>query len=627
MIGLCPFHDEKTPSFTVSPSKNIYKCFGCGKGGGPVQFLMEHDSLTFPEAITALAKKYNIDIEYDSQEDAAAYEEQKKAEESLYIVNEFASAYFKKNLYETQEGKVIALSYFKERGFIESTLQKFDLGYAPDNSKGLIESATKAQFKMEYLREVGLSSEKGYDFFRSRVMFPIHSVSGKIIAFAGRTLSNNKKQPKYINSPETPIYNKRRILYAMHLAKNEIRKKDNCFIVEGYTDVISMHQNGIENVVASSGTALTEEQVRLVKRYTNNITFIYDGDAAGIKAALRGLDIVLENDMNVRLVLLPEGEDPDSMAQKSGAEEFEKYIDEHSRDFIHFKTDLLLEQAGNDPVKKAELINDIIKSLSKVRDPIKRSLYTRECSQTLDIAENLLIREVNKAIKEDIRQKRLQREREERSSLGEQAIREAETLPEQPITTKQKLDFNGSKHLYQEKDLARIMVCAGDKMITTDDDEKIKVADFIYSNIQEVIDHFDNQMYRDIIDEAFKLSESMESDFNGIAAHFINHDDENIRKFAIDCNSSPYVFANWEIKDIYLQTQKMPEENFYKDSLQSILRFKLKKISKVIDQLKTKSKELSADPEKVQLVLKAYQTLSEQRKMIATELGTVVPGN
>ena len=626
MIGLCPFHDEKTPSFIVSPSKNIYKCFGCGKGGGPVQFLMDHDSLSFPEAISSLAKKYNIDIEYDSQEDADAYEEQRKLEESLFLVNDYAASYFKKNLYETQEGKLIALAYFKERGFIEQTLKTFDLGYAPDQSKALIESATKAQFKEDYLRQVGLASERGFDFFRARVIFPIHAVNGKIIGFAGRTLSSNKKQPKYINSPETPIYNKRKVLYGMHLAKAEIRKKDNCFIVEGYTDVISLHQNGIKNVVASSGTSLTQEQVRLVKRYTDNITFLYDGDNAGVKAALRGLDIVLSNDMNVRLVLLPEGEDPDSFAQKQSATEFEDYIKENAKDFIHFKMELLLDEAGNDPVKKAELITDIIKSVAKVRDPIKRSLYIRECSQSLNIDENLLIREANKIIKEEIRQKRLEREREERSGLTTKDIQEAETLPEEKYTAPKKIKFSGNRHLYQEKDLARIMVCAGDKIIVTDDEEKLRVADFIYSNIQDVIEHFDNDLYRRIIDEAFKVSEQSHDSENGIASYFINHKDEDVRAFAIDCNSSPYVFANWETKDIYLQTQKMPEENFYKDSLQSILRFKLKKISKVIDQLKDKSQQMGNSPENAQLILKAYQTLSEQRKTIANELGTVVPG-
>ena len=626
MLGLCPFHDEKTPSFTVSPSKNIYKCFGCGKGGGPVQFLMEHDQLSYPEAIRALAKRYNIEIEEDTPEDKEAYEEQRKLEESYHIINDFASEYFKNNLFNTQDGKLIALSYFKERGFLESTLENFDLGYALDNSKGLADKASKAQFKDEYVKAVGLQSEKGYDFFRSRVIFPIHSVSGKIIAFAGRTLSSDKKIPKYINSPETLIYNKRKVLYAMHLAKGPIRKKDNCYIVEGYTDVISLYQNGIQNVVASSGTALTDEQVRLVKRYTNNITFLYDGDPAGVKAALRGLDLVLRNDMNVKLVLLPDSEDPDSYVRKLGAEGFEDYIAKNAKDFIYFKMDLLLEEAGDDPIKKAELIKDIITSIAKVVDPIKRSLYIRQCSQSLDIDEALLVREANKIIKEEIRKKRLEREREERSQIPERDLRAAEELPEPPVYQKKQVDYSTSRHQYQEKDLARIVVCAGDKLIQTDEEENIRVADFIYSNIQDVFEHFDNLLYRNVIEEAFKLSESDEFTQGGIAKYFINHTDDAVRNFAINCNSSPYVFANWESKDIYLQTQRMPEENFYKDSLQAILRFKLKKISKVIDELKQKSKEMLNSPENAELILQAYQTLSEQKKTIAQELGTVIPG-
>ncbi len=627
MLGLCPFHDEKTPSFTVSPSKNIYKCFGCGKGGGPIQFLMEHDQMSFPEAIRTMANKYNISIEEETREDEDAYTEQRKLEESFFIINDFASDFFKKNLFDTQEGKAIALSYFKERGFLESTLATFDLGYSMTEPRAFTDKALKAQFKEQYLKDVGLCSEKGYDFFRSRVMFPIHSVSGKIIAFAGRTLSNNKKQPKYINSPETLIYNKRKVLYGMHLAKNEIRKKDNCFIVEGYTDVISLHQNGVKNVVASSGTSLTSDQVRLVKKYTKNVSFLYDGDSAGVKAALRGLDIVLENDMNVRLVLLPEAEDPDSFVRKVGAQAFEDYITENAKDFIYFKMDLLMEEAGNDPIKKAELINDIIKSVAKVREPIKRSLYIRQCSQSLDLKESLLVKETNKIIREDIRKKRLDKERQERSNLSDNDLEQSEIYPEDSTPQNKAVQYSNNKHQYQEQDLARIIVCAGDKEVLTDDGDTIKVADFIYSNIQEVIDHFDETIYRTIIEEGFKFIESEDADTSTISNYFINHDNLKIREFAINCNSTPYAFANWESKDVFLQTQKMPEENFYRDSLQSILRFKLKKVSKVIDELKAKTTELSGNPENAQLILKAYQTLSEQRKSIANELGTVIPGN
>ncbi len=624
MIGLCPFHDEKTPSFTVSPSKNIYKCFGCGKGGGSVQFVMEHDNLSFPEAIRFLAKKYNIELEEDNKEDDQAWAEQKNLEESYYLINKFAGAYYQDKLFNSNDGKAIALSYFKERGFIEQTLKKFELGYSTDQSKGFTEYATKNQYKEEYLKELGLISTKGYDFFRSRVMFPIHNVSGKIIAFAGRTLSNNKSQPKYINSPETPIYNKRKTLYGIHLAKGEIRKKESCYIVEGYTDVISLVQNGVGNVVASSGTALTADQVRLVKRYTENIVFLYDGDPAGIKAALRGLDIVLEQDMNVRLVLLPEGEDPDSYVKKLGSAQFQEFVEKNSKDFIYFKMDLLLEEAGDDPVKRSKLINDIISSISKLRDPIKRSLYIRQCSQSLDIDEKLLVREVNKSIREIIKQKRLEKERAEFRIAGGNNTDEMDYVVPEKMEHKQER-FVAESDVYQEKDLARIIVSGGDKIINDPEGNEVVVADFIFSNIHEVVEYFENPLYKNILEEGFKFIESHNSD-ETLATYFINHQNEQIRNFAIDSMQSPYQYANWENKGVFLQTQKMPEENYYRDSLQSILRFKHKKIKAILDKLQKRINALSKEQklEELNLNLKAHKQLSEEKKIVAMKLGTVI---
>ncbi|NNE27929.1 MAG: DNA primase, partial [Saprospiraceae bacterium] len=628
MIGLCPFHDEKTPSFTVSPSKNIYKCFGCGKGGGPVQFIMEHDQLSFPEAIRFLAKKYNIELEEDHKGDDAAWQEQKNLEESYYLLNKFAGEYFNNNLFNTNDGKAIALAYFKERGFIDQTLKQFGLGYALDSGKSFTDHALKNQYKEEYLKELGLTSAKGYDFFRNRVMFPIHNVSGKIIGFAGRTMSSSKSQPKYINSPETPIYNKRKILYAIHLAKSEIRKQDNCYIVEGYTDVISLHQNGITNVVASSGTALTAEQVRLVKRYTENITFLYDGDAAGIKAALRGLDIVLENDMNVKLVLLPEGEDPDSFIKSSGASKFKEYLETNAKDFIYFKMDLLLEEAGDDPIKKSKLIGDIIASIALLRDPIKRSLYVRQCAQSMQIDEQILVREVNKVIKENIRQKRVQKERQERQEIaasGAQPYNEIDELPEDSIFHQQAPKVEVQSDVYQEQDLARIVINAGDKEITDPDGNKIVVAEFILTNIHEVIDYFDNGLYRTIIEEGFKWVERKDP-AQTLNNFFINHSNSEVQKFAIDNLQSPYQYANWEDKGVYLQTQKMPEENYYRDSFQAILRFKHKKIRAVLEKLQQRINQLAKENklEELQLNLKAHKQLSEEKKIVASQLGTVV---
>ena len=648
LLGLCPFHNEKSASFTVSPSKNIYKCFGCGKGGGAVQFLMDHDSLSFPESIRTLARRYNIEIEEDNKQDEAEYLAQKKAEESYYILNDFAGDYFKKNLFETHDGKAIALSYFKERGFIDETIKKFELGYAPNESKGLTEKALAAQYNKEFLTTLGLTSAKGYDFFRNRVMFTIHNVSGKIIAFAGRTLSTGKSQPKYINSPETPIYNKRKVLYGMHLAKNDIRKKDNCFIVEGYTDVISLVQNGVENVVASSGTSLTSDQVRLVKRFTSNITFLYDGDPAGIKAAMRGLDIVLESDMNVKLVLLPEGEDPDSFITKSGNEKFLSYVESTAKDFIFFKMDLLMEDAGNDPIKKTIVIKDIISSIAKVRDPIKRSLYVQQAAAALSSNEALLVKEVNKLIRTDIKKKKIEKDRAEKRSQLKQGGQDPqepaymqgyEEMPYDPnmdtgydpivepkVHHKQP-SFKKTSHEYQEKDLARIIVCAGDTIIKDENDQEIVVADFIYSNIFDIFQYFENELYKDIINEGFEFIESGTNSAGfSISDHFINHNNPKISNFAINANASPYEFAEWDKKDVFLQTQPLPEKNFFRDSLQSILRFKLKKMNTVIKMLSERaaSTDGSVTPEQLKIILKGYQKLTAERAELAEKLGTVI---
>lgn len=656
MIGLCPFHDEKTPSFTVSPSKNIFKCFGCGKGGGPVQFLMEHDSMSFPEAIRHLAGKYNITLEEDSKEESDKYAEQKKIEESYYLLNQWALEHFVYNLNSTQDGKLIGLSYFKERGFLESTLEKFQLGFSLDNSKNLTEKAIKLQYKEDFLKELGLTSQKGYDFFRNRVMFPIHSVGGKVIAFAGRTLSSGKSQPKYINSPETPIYNKRKVLYGMHLAKTSIRKKENCIVVEGYTDVISLVQNGVENVVASSGTAFTQEQVRLIKRYTDNVTFLYDGDAAGVKAAMRGLDVVLENGMNVSLVLLPDGEDPDSFIRASGNANFESYVAENSKDFIFFKMDLLMKEAGNDPIKKSKMIKDIIGSVAKLRDPIKRSLYVRQCSQVLHVDEAILVKEVNKQIRSEIKQRDLEKVRLERQKQrneanggpgpaglsisnsnpfpnapfpgenypfdpgGSEGYHEMDFYPEEQIKHEQP-SFKLAVDDYQEKDLARIIVMSGDQIIELDDAE-ITVADFVYSNIQDIFPYFENDLFKSIIEEAFKYVEG-EATADNISQYFINHEDEKIRNIAVDLLSSPYEFANWERIHVYLN-QKMPDKNYFDDSMQAVLRFKLKKMSKILDTMKLRIKEGDGDEDYTARLLKAFRQLQFEKKELAEKLGNVI---
>ncbi len=632
-IGLCPFHDEKTPSFSVSPSKNIYKCFGCGKGGGPVQFIMEQDSLSFPEAIRRLAARYNIEIEQDSQEDQEKYQEQKKLEDSYYIINDFAVEYFMDSLQNSLEGKTIGLSYFKERGFLDSTIEKFQLGYAPKGSKSFLTAATNKQFKEDYLKDIGLISSRGYDFFSDRVIFPIHGVSGKAIAFAGRTLSKDKKTPKYINSPETPIYNKSKVLYGINLAKSAIRKEDSCLIAEGYTDVISLHQSGIENVVASSGTSLTAEQVRVVKRYTDNIVFLYDGDPAGVKAALRGLDIVLENDMNVKLVLLPEGEDPDSLVKNLGYKETMAFIAESAKDFIFFKLDLLREEAGEDPVKISELVQNMISSIARVRDPIKRSLYSRQCSQTMNVQEGILIKEVNKQIRKEIKQKDIERNRKKLREAHASSdapfpteippgYHELDEYPEEQVShTQPTITVNA--HEYQEKDLARIIILSGDRIIKTDEEGEISVAELIYSNINDVIDYFKNPLYKELIELGFRQTESGD---DSLSFHdfFVNHERAEIRAIAIEMLSSPYQFAKWNDIGVFLN-QMMPEDNFYHDSKQAIMHFKLRKVAFVLNELKVKILDKSLDDDKKSMWLKAFHKLQQQKKELSEELGVVIP--
>ena len=400
LLGLCPFHNEKTPSFTVSPAKNLYKCFGCGKGGGAVNFLMEHENFTYPEALRYLAKKYNIRIEEEEQSDEAI--EEQKHKDSLLIINEMAAEYFQQQLHFSGEGRSVGLSYFKHRGLNEQTMKTFQLGYAQSESRHFLKYATDKGYKKDLLTELGLISQKEYDFFRERVIFPFHNLSGKVIGFGGRILKDNIKAPKYLNSPETKIYNKRQTLYGLYQARNEIRKVDRCILVEGYTDVLSLHQSDIKNVVASSGTSLTEEQVRLIKRFTANVSVIYDGDVAGQKAALRGLNIFLKYGMNVTVVILPEGEDPDSYVQQLGSSKFLDFLKENGKDFILMLANQIHQDYANDPVNKSIQIRELVQSLSLIGDQIKRSLYVKECANILQIEERTLFKEINKNIRSEI---------------------------------------------------------------------------------------------------------------------------------------------------------------------------------------------------------------------------------
>ncbi|SDR66194.1 DNA primase [Formosa sp. Hel1_31_208] len=389
--GLSPFSDERSPSFMVSPVKQIWKDFSSGKGGNAVTFLMEHEHFTYPEAIKYLAKKYNIEIEETEQTDEQKQEANER--ESLYLVNEFAKDYFERVMFKTDQGQAIGLSYFKERGFTNDTIKQFNLGYCLDEWQGFTDEALKKGYLIDYLDKTGLTivkPDKKFDRFKGRVMFPIHSMSGRILGFGGRILTADKKAAKYLNSPESEVYHKSKILYGIYHAKQHIAKEDNCYLVEGYTDVIQFYQTGIKNVVASSGTALTPEQIRLVNRLTNNITVLFDGDAAGIRASLRGIDLILEQGMNVKVCGFPQGEDPDSFAKQNTLEELQTYLKGNAQDFIQFKASLLIKEANNDPIKKAETIRDIVNSIAKIPDQIKKEIYIQECSRIMDISEDVL---------------------------------------------------------------------------------------------------------------------------------------------------------------------------------------------------------------------------------------------
>lgn len=449
LLGLCPFHNEKTPSFNVSPSKGIYKCFGCGKGGSAVNFVMEHEHLSFVEAIRWLGKKYHIEIQ--EKEESPEDIQERNDIESQVIVSEFAQKYFAAQLWETEYGKAAGMGYFHERGFRDELIRKFGLGYCPDGKDVFTTAALREGYKMEYLEKTGLTIKRDdwiRDRFAGRVMFPIHSLSGRVIAFGGRTLSQDKSIAKYLNSPESDIYHKSRIVYGIYHAKRAIIQADKCYLVEGYTDVISMHQSGIENVVASSGTSLTNDQIRLIRRFTKNITIIYDGDPAGIKASLRGIDLVLEEGINVKVLLLPDGEDPDTFAKSRSASELTAYIAQNETDFIKFKTRILLNGIENDPLARARLITDIVGSISVIPDEIVRTEYIKECSRLLEVREEVLYSEIRKI-----------RQRKNEAPVP----REAAPLPPPTAVPEQLRVTRPAENPYEleEKELLRILLKCG----------------------------------------------------------------------------------------------------------------------------------------------------------------------
>lgn len=615
--GLCPFHDEKTPSFMVSPSKNIFKCFGCGQGGGPVQFAMEHEKYSYPEAIRYLAGKYDIKIEEteSSPEEKQLFQEV----ESLHLINKFAQEVFVHNLHESDEGRQIGMSYFKERGYLESTIKKFELGYADKSYTSLKDEALKLGYNEDRLKTLGLVTKNDNDFFRGRVVFPIHNLSGRVIGFGARILKQGPKAPKYLNSSESSVYNKRKVVYGMHIAKHAIRKLDACFLVEGYTDVISLYQSGIQNVVASSGTALTKEQIKSIKRFTSNITVLYDGDAAGVKAAMRGLDLMLEENIDVRLVLLPDGNDPDSLVKSLGHQGFLDFLEKESKDFILFKTGFLSDESQNDPIARTRVTRDIVDSIALIPDTIKRSNYIRECANQLDIEEAILIGEVNLSIRANLKKQSLRR-REDEVRTDFDII--SQERPLQKAGQKSKAKVISHSDEFQERSIIRILVMFGE--LTVDPESGQSMAAYVISNISDVLDTFTNPLYVRIIQHYTKALDEGKAPTR---ESLVSQSDPEISRLVVEFVAPPYEYSeNWILKkQMPLTTQKPPEENFVEDSYQSILRFKLKKIQLKITENKEVIQALAAanESEKLNIQLKVHVKLKAMKSELESKVNTI----
>jgi len=620
--GLSPFSDERTPSFMVSPVKQIWKDFSSGKGGNVVAFLMEHEHFTYPEAIKYLAKKYGIEIEETQQSDEQ--KQQADERESMYLVSEFASKHFQKNLHKTDPGKAIGLSYFKERGFTLEIIKKFELGYSLDEWDDFTKEALAEAYKLDYLEKTGLTivkGEKQFDRFKGRVMFPIHSMSGRVLGFGGRILSNEKKAAKYLNSPESDIYHKSKVLYGINFAKQAIAKEDNCFLVEGYTDVIQFHQSGIENVVSSSGTALTPDQIRLINRLTKNITVLFDGDAAGIRASLRGIDLILEQGMNVRVCTFPEGEDPDSFAKNNSDEALAEYLQENAQDFISYKASLLMEEAKKDPVKKAELIRDIVNSISKIPDTIQQEVYLQECSRIMDISENVLF-----------------------SSLAQLNAKSGRTSPQQQ---QQKKSFDVVKEDPQpktakvdeqyelEKKIISLLLQYGtieeefeDLVLKEKENgelslekevQKTRVFEKIFLDLQEDEIAFANPKFRDIYAE---LISRLNSEEIFEVKNFINNiDPEQASEItSILMEEEQYKLHEWDRQNIFVKAKTETISRHVSETILSLRRFLInQKINELSEKVKTPGEE-----QETQHILEDVKDYLSLKKVLSEKLNRVM---
>jgi DNA primase len=622
--GLSPFSNERSPSFMVSPVKQIWKDFSTGKGGNSVAFLMEHEHFTYPEAIRYLAKKYNIEIEETEQT------EQEKANtdvrESMYLVSEFAKSYFHNVLLNSEEGKAIGLSYFKERGFTNDTIKKFSLGYSPETWDAFTKEALGKGYKLEFLESTGLTiarEDRPFDRFKSRVMFPIQSMSGRILGFGGRILSNDKKAAKYLNSPESDIYHKSKVLYGIFQAKQSIAKQNNCFLVEGYTDVIQFNQSGIENVVASSGTALTPDQIRLINRLTKNITVLFDGDAAGLRASIRGIDLILEEGMNVKVCTFPDGEDPDSFAKKTSYDDLLAYLENNAKDFIQFKASLLMNEAKNDPIKKADLIRDMVLSISKIPDRIQREIYVQECSRIMDISEQVLVSTLAQLIQKDV----LGSGKKQKQDQGQKSFEVIKNVDPQAI---EKVDVLGNV----EREIIRILLLYGNRtekfeeilMKSNGEGEIIEVSEFkelkifqkIFLSLQEDEVEFASPIFRVIYEDLIKYY--LQNENSGIAK-YINNLQSGVPQelTTIMMEDEKYVLHDWIGQNIFPKTIEETLNQGVSDTLFTLRWFL---ISEIIENLKNAiSKEEGSDNMESLSMVMSY---IELRGKFSKKLGRVV---
>lgn len=614
LIGVCPFHKEKTPSFIVSPAKGIFKCFGCGKAGDSVRFIMEHEHYSYPEALRYLANKYGIIIEEKEQspEELMAQNEREK----MFNINTFAQQYFSNTMKNDEEGQAVGMSYFRERGFRDAIIDKFQLGYCLNQRDAFIQYAIKNGYSKDLLLKIGLASgneERMYDKYQGRVIFPIHNLTGKVIGFGARILSGDKTKAKYLNSPESEIYNKSQTLYGIYFAKNEISRLDECILVEGYADVLSMHQAGIENTVASSGTSLTTEQIRLISRYTKNITILYDGDNAGIHAALRGTDMILEEGMNVRIVLLPPDEDPDSFVQHHPIEEVRAYIDNNAKDFISFKTQLLLKDVANNPIKKAEVVKDIVNTISVIPDAIFRATYIKECSRLMDMPEQSLMNELNKQLRAKIRKNNPQQ--------GQQDI-----IVEEVKTEPQNLNVSAvPTGFYQEQELVKLLLMYGDTEIDIDGfDEnnepiiyKVSVASLIVDDLKNDDLLFKDDTHRMIFDI---FDRALDEGILPKEQYFVSHENSKISELAATLLSSPYKLDDWNRKEIKVKTE---EDVLSKLVITSVLRFKDMVLDEKRNELTRQIMETQDVEDQFALLVKKKK-LDDLRIKINQELGIVI---